>query len=267
MPFVAQAAYLRDVPVTLTQPDGTTVSCFFTGDEYFRYAHDARGFVILQDPVDGRYVYAETGGEEWRPGPWTVGTIDPASLGLQPHPPVPAAYPRARWELMHRFRSKDVRRGPFNGTLQNAVVFLRFNGETEFADAPGLYDQIFNEQGTTANSMSHYYQEVSQGQLDIRTTFYPLPGATVQSFESDQPRGYYQPRSPTNPGGYSPANGQRGHRGLPATARALPGGGAERRRPGPRVARPRPQRRRLRRQYLLHRQGACGQLERRPLGA
>jgi hypothetical protein len=29
------AAYLQNVPQTITQPDGTTLECFATGDEFY----------------------------------------------------------------------------------------------------------------------------------------------------------------------------------------------------------------------------------------
>ena len=33
-------AYLSNVPITITQPDGTKIACFATGDEYYNWAHD-----------------------------------------------------------------------------------------------------------------------------------------------------------------------------------------------------------------------------------
>ena len=55
----AHAAYLKDVPMTLTQPDGTILHCFASGDEYFNYLHDANGYTIMQHPKTGYYVYAD----------------------------------------------------------------------------------------------------------------------------------------------------------------------------------------------------------------
>ena len=53
------AAYLRNIPVTVTQPDGTVLQCFASGDEYFNYLHDADGFTIMRHPKTGYFVYAE----------------------------------------------------------------------------------------------------------------------------------------------------------------------------------------------------------------
>lgn len=202
-----RAAFLRDIPTTLVQPDGTTIACFLTGDEYFRWAHDADGYVILQDPVDGRYVYAETEGAEWRPSPWTVGSIDPAAAGLRARPPIPAEKHRERRAFLQAIREKNGRvPAPSTGTLQNVVIFLRFSDQTEYTDPLSQYDAMCNAQESGANSMSRFYQEVSQGQFDVRSNFFPTSAGTVVSYQSQHPRGYYQQRSPTNPGGYSPDN-------------------------------------------------------------
>ena len=55
----AHAAYLRNIPMTLTQPDGTVLQCFASGDEYFNYLHDANGYTIMRHPKTGFWVYAE----------------------------------------------------------------------------------------------------------------------------------------------------------------------------------------------------------------
>ena len=48
-----QAAYLKNIPVTVTQPDGTELHCFASGDEYFNYLHDKDGYTIMQHPETG----------------------------------------------------------------------------------------------------------------------------------------------------------------------------------------------------------------------
>lgn len=49
----AHAAYVSRMPVEVTQPDGTTVRCFATGDEYHNWLHDANDFTIMQDHANG----------------------------------------------------------------------------------------------------------------------------------------------------------------------------------------------------------------------
>ena len=50
---VMYAAFLRNVPCTLTQPNGTELRCFATGDEYYNYLHDERGYTIMLNPETG----------------------------------------------------------------------------------------------------------------------------------------------------------------------------------------------------------------------
>ena len=35
------SAYLRDILITVHQPDGTEINCFASGDEYYNWLHDA----------------------------------------------------------------------------------------------------------------------------------------------------------------------------------------------------------------------------------
>jgi hypothetical protein len=53
-----EAAYLRNVPQTVAQPDGTVLHLFATGDEYYNWLHDADGYVVVRDSQTGYLVYA-----------------------------------------------------------------------------------------------------------------------------------------------------------------------------------------------------------------
>jgi len=77
LPPRAEAAYVRNHPITLVQPDGETISCFVTGDEFWRRVHDARGFTILQNQVTGLYVYATEADNQVVPSDYRVGWYDP----------------------------------------------------------------------------------------------------------------------------------------------------------------------------------------------
>ena len=44
----AFGAYLRNVPLTVKQPNGVVVDCFATGDEFFNWLHDAAGYTIIR---------------------------------------------------------------------------------------------------------------------------------------------------------------------------------------------------------------------------
>ena len=51
------AAYLRDIPITVHQPDGSVIECYATGDEYYNWLHDKDGYTIIQSQSDGYYYY------------------------------------------------------------------------------------------------------------------------------------------------------------------------------------------------------------------
>jgi M6 family metalloprotease-like protein len=205
----ALAARLRDVPVTLHQPDGTAVPCFVSGDEYFHWAHDARGFVIIDDPADGRLVYAAARDGRWIPTAWVVGSVDPATVGLTPGLPIPAEVVRRQTAFFrdHGPRNRSIEPGaPKTGEFNNIVIFLRFEGEAEFADQVSHYGDMFNSTAAGANSMTNYYHEVSYGQLSITTSLFPQSGTTVLSYQDSHPRNYFQPYTLANQAGYDTTN-------------------------------------------------------------
>lgn len=53
------AAYLENVPQEVTQPDGTIIQCFATGDEYYNWLHDAENYTIIRNKNTGFFVYAD----------------------------------------------------------------------------------------------------------------------------------------------------------------------------------------------------------------
>ena len=44
------AAPLRNVPQKITQPNGVTVECFASGDEFYNWLHCENGYTIVQNP-------------------------------------------------------------------------------------------------------------------------------------------------------------------------------------------------------------------------
>ena len=83
--FSVHAAYLKDVPKTLTQPDGTVLHCFASGDEYFNYLHDENGYTIMQHPLTGFYVYADKQNGQLVATDFVAGSVNPASKNLRPY--------------------------------------------------------------------------------------------------------------------------------------------------------------------------------------
>lgn len=211
-PGIVQAAYLEDVPVTVTQPDGTELNLLASGDEYYNFLHDANDYTIIQDPDTGYYVYANLVNDELIPTIHIVGQADPARAGLRPnlHAPIQTEEDDSIPEAVQAvgFSSLFPSNTPNTGHVFIPVIFIRFADETEFTELVSTYDNAFNSDTPGVNSLYNYYQEVSYNQLFVKADFYPTPpGATVISYQDDQPRGYYLPYNDiTNPIGYQGGN-------------------------------------------------------------
>jgi len=78
-------AYLSNVPVTVTQPNGTIIECFASGDEYYNWLHDENGYTIIRHSETGYYCYAILDGEDLIASEYIVGTVFPELLNLKPH--------------------------------------------------------------------------------------------------------------------------------------------------------------------------------------
>ena len=198
-------AYLVRVPQIIVQPDGEIVRCFASGDEFYHWLHDADGYTIVRDPRTGYFVYAKEVGGALAPSKHIVSRVDPEKLGLRKFLRISQEeYLRRRDAFLTPYRSyEEMTFAPNTGTLNNVVVFIRFNGEDEFGEPISNYENMFNNISPDANSMIRYYREVSYNQLTVQSTFYPVPTMMVVSYEDTYPRSYYQPyHALVNPGGY-----------------------------------------------------------------
>lgn len=200
-------APLKNIPVQLQQPNGTTVHCFASGDEYYNYLHDANGFTIVQGK-DGYYVYAikDTEGTVI-PSSFVVGEVDPASVGLQPYMLISEQeyYARRKEFTQHVKQPARPRDGEINhGRINNLVVFIRFAGDTYHNTPFSAVDSMFNAPSYNTVSMRNYFHHASYNQLDLVSFFVPQPDSeTILSYEDIHPKQYYQPYNPqTNPIGY-----------------------------------------------------------------
>jgi M6 family metalloprotease-like protein len=201
----AHAAYLQNVPITLKQPDGTVIRCLASGDEFYNWAHDDRGYVIIQDHSTGYYAYATLASGDVVPSSHVVGAVDPKTVGLAPSiRPTAEKLQRRIAALAPSPTGERVAAAPRTGTLNNIAVFVRFSDQPEYPDPVSDYEDLFNDAVSGENSMVNYYLESSYNALIVPTTFYPIPpGATVISYWDSQPRDYYAPYDQfTNPIGY-----------------------------------------------------------------
>jgi M6 family metalloprotease-like protein len=209
-----EAAYRRNVPQTVAQPDGTVLHLFATGDEYYNWLHDADGYVVVRDPQNEYLVYAVKVDGRLQPSAFRVGEADPAALGLEkgvkPDPqylPAPEElFPAGKRHL--QARAQALANAPEFSHINNIVIFIRFADETAAGfQAPSTYQMWFNAANATDSSLRWYFLEASYSQLTVDSTFYPTPaGSTVVSYQDTHNRSYYKLQGSANPDGYTTAN-------------------------------------------------------------
>lgn len=201
------AAPQRYLPLQVTQPEGSKLELFASGDEYHNWLHDKDFYTIMQDET-GAYVYAEPFGKSIKAGSLRAGASSPASRGLTPGLNLSKAEIAAKYErYKDTMRVYDNGRSPHSGTFNNLVVFIKFADDPNFSQPITTYDNMFNNNSPGANSMINYFQAASYQQLSIGSSFFPAPnGTTVVCYVDSHPRGYYRPLTATNTIGYDPNN-------------------------------------------------------------
>lgn len=203
----AGAAYLRNVPQSLTQPDGTPLQLLASGDEYYNWLHDERGFVIVQNPETGWLEYAVKVNGLLEPSGIVVGRGDPVAAGLAPGlRPDPGLLPRPEELFPHRRPASvgSAAAATAFSAIKNVVIFIRFSDQAAFTDPISFYDGVFNASAAGSVSVYAYYREESYQKLSVHSSFFPTPsGGIVASYKDAQPRSYYMPyNAATNPNGY-----------------------------------------------------------------
>jgi len=176
---VAPGAPVRDLPLEVSQCDGSRMLVFVTGDEARRTVRDSLGQPLQRDPLTGCV----------RPVP-EGRAVREASFPLRP-----TASLRARsWEPPGLV-----------GTVVTLAVFIRFDGDDEMTERIEDYEEMFNATAPGSTSMRAFFREASLDALDLLTLF--LPPADDQgwavAYTDPHTRGYYGVYHPTaNPSGY-----------------------------------------------------------------
>ena len=203
LPVQSPAAPLRDLPVTWTQPDGTDVTVFATGDEYRRHTVDRDGFTVLRNLDTGWLVYADMIDGRLAPTDLAVGIDDPMLAGLRPGLRMPPDQigDNVRRRLTPRVSGDYT---PTTGTVNNLFIFIRFNDDDILMEETAGYELQFNGVAPGEPSMRAYFREVSLDAVDVVTTFTPPPdGKWMTAYTAPQNRRYYQVYDAVhNPTGY-----------------------------------------------------------------
>lgn len=213
------AAPLHNVERSLTQPDGSKLYCFASGDEFYNRLHDAEGFTIVQAD-NGYFVYAEKDvNGKIVPTQYVAGKVDPKSVGLQPNIMI------SKEEYLQRKESKRAPKMEIDtknlnhGVYNNLVVFIKFLGDEDLTTTKAEIDSMFNYDGYYDISMNNYFKKATYNQLSMESYCYPIPeGNKILAYEDIYPRHYYEPYNPTtNPEGYT----DQGEREFPLLKRAI----------------------------------------------
>ena len=197
------AAPAFDLPTTLQQPNGAEVEAFVTGDEFFRYIHDASGRIIVQDGATGFYCYAKL--EDGQPvsSGTVVGGVSLFSFGTVgiKAEDLPREYTERYLNVGRRLYNSEsgaeqrLLRAPSEksvvGTRKNVVIFIRFSDSVgDFKQSwSGYYNEFFNGAGSeSTTSLNHYYKINSYNNIVIQS----VNANDVTSVYTDpHPRGYY----------------------------------------------------------------------------
>lgn len=210
MGYKANAAPLKNIPTKIIQPNGEEVTCFASGDEFYNWLHDKNGLVIIQDKDTGYYCYGKELKGKLIPSRNIVTNksiadpnINKASIkGVTINDiNVPLSEINKNKALLEK--NSKISTPTNEGTLNNLIVFIRFQDEDEFTSPISFYDDMFNKSTENYNSMKNYFKEVSYNKLTVNSTMYPLsPTNSVVSYQDIHPRNYYKAKSKTNPIGY-----------------------------------------------------------------
>jgi M6 family metalloprotease-like protein len=200
-----KAAYFERVPITLIQPNGDTLRCFATGDDYYQWLHDDKNFTIIMNVENGFYVYANLVEEQLVPTALIPG-IDQPGLYLVPGINISAEKMLALRKQMEDQvpKTENNTRSLNRGMMNNLVLFIRFSDDTEFTTPFSEVDQKFNDSSSVnAVSMYNYVKNVSYQQMYVLSHFYPAPNVDqILSYQDIFPRDYYLPYSGENTNGY-----------------------------------------------------------------
>jgi M6 family metalloprotease-like protein len=200
------AAPLYFEPVTKRLPDGTTLTLFVSGDEFFNYLHDTNGFPVGTGH-DGYYYYLIQKKDDFLSTPYRVGLYDPFKIDGIRKVTIPSYVAAKRNSYQKQMDEASAKIGirshnKSSGIFNNLVIYIRFLNEPDFTIQRSAYEAKFNN--LTGTSLRYYYKEVSYNKIDIIS--YNFPGGSTQNvyYTDSNTRSYYQPyNASTNPAGYN----------------------------------------------------------------
>jgi hypothetical protein len=146
----AMSAPVWNKPVTIVQPNGDTLQCFVSGDEFFHRLHDADGYTIVRNTTTGEFVYATLVEGDLAPTTLLVGHNDPRSAGLTANLMPDALHLKQlhdAWKVPEKYLPPAPKTsGRNHGTMNNVVIFIRFSDETTCTSSSfSTINSMFND--------------------------------------------------------------------------------------------------------------------------
>lgn len=209
--FSVNAAPLKNIPHTLTQPDGQKIECFVSGDEYFNYIHDGDGNIIIKNHDTGKYVYAKIEDGGVIPGEDVVEQSNVLKQGKGINTEkikfadIPKDYIRNIYEssplnqdsaietygLDHNGYKEKYKYKWKNKTVNNIVIFIDFPDVIFSNKTSEFYDKLFNGD---EKSLKNWFDEVSYGKAKIISSMFPkTSGTTIAAYRDIHNRSFYEP--------------------------------------------------------------------------
>jgi len=199
------AAPLSFRPVSKVLPDGTSISLFISGDEFFNYLHDENRFPVSLGS-DGYYYFMLQEGNNFTITDYRAGVTDPFTVPGLKKVIIPGYVAGKREAFQAQMKELTDKTGLLSkakagGVYNNLVIYIRFKNEGNFTVPRTTFDEEFNSE--SGFSMRNYFREVSYNKLDIVSYHFP-GGLTHEIIYTDSyPRNYYQLYNfSTNPSGY-----------------------------------------------------------------
>lgn len=192
-----------NIPQTITQPNGKVIHCLGSGDEFYHRLHDANGYTIVMNPVDGYFYYGIRSGETVVPSKYVAGTVNPAKVGLEKNAMISEQlYAERRAKYLAPLKS--TMGTPTKGLVNSLCIYISFADDSVFGHDRTYFKKMWSAKDTV--SVQDYFKQTSYNLLDLEIYHYPVSPDTVNiCYKDSHPRSYYLPKSGANPDGYDNA--------------------------------------------------------------
>ena len=200
---------VKNIPQTIIQPNGKVIHCLGSGDEYYHRLHDANGYTIVMNPVDGYFYYGIISGDKVVPSKYVAGTVNPANVGLDNEAKI-SDHLYAELRNNHNAHLKSTNQTQTTGIVNSLCIYISFADDSVFTYNRGHFKQLWS--ATDHSSVRDFFNEISYNTLDLEVSHFPAsPDSITVSYKDIFPRNYYLPKSAANPGGYDGDVAEREH--------------------------------------------------------